>query len=316
MKETNKIFFELNQSMLCFLLVVVSTLGSCVGRVGCVKPKIIGGWHVSIEDAPFHVSISHWEHCRIRKLGRWTHSCEGSIVNEWWILTAAHCITDYIVTRNQIERPPMAPKELVVAVARDSKDYRKQWLENIFLEVDLVVPHPLYFSNGSYSRKDIGLLRLLNGPLVWSEIQPAVLPSGSYVPQEYTQACVAGFGKVDPEDELKDNRLKAHCAYIYLHAYCADIAGYVPESINSSIPPSIYCWVARYYYTGFPYTRICNADSGSGLTKKLANGSFLIVGVAARAAVDCEIGEEIFSSVSSVEPWVRSVIAKVPLERE
>ena len=51
------------------LLALLPALGSCVGFVECTsKSKIIGGWHISIKDAPYHVGIARLEYCHCQRV--------------------------------------------------------------------------------------------------------------------------------------------------------------------------------------------------------------------------------------------------------
>ena len=72
------------------VLLVLFALASCVGRVkGARTPKIIGGWHISIKHAPYHVAVASYDYDEEKRVGTYEYHCGGSIVNEWWILTAA-----------------------------------------------------------------------------------------------------------------------------------------------------------------------------------------------------------------------------------
>lgn len=48
--------------------------------------RIVGGHVIDIERAPYVISIQR----ESQQCGA-SHHCGGSIINPWWILTAAHC---------------------------------------------------------------------------------------------------------------------------------------------------------------------------------------------------------------------------------
>ena len=298
-QSVTPVLFEKMQLLLALLFALVS----CICRAECtMKSKIIGGWHVSIKDVPYRAAIAEWEYCRVMKIGLWVHMCGGSIINEWWILTAAHCIT----VRNTVQGMPS--EHLAVAVGRDDRDFSKQWLEDIFLKVKRVVPHLQWFKNSTHSLNDIGLLRLSES-LVWSDrVQPVVLPSASYAPQRFSQTCAAGTGWVSPKKRVKDKRLKAICGPT---VHCS-IGRLTVEFKNMSPPFPEVCWTPR---PNVRYSRICFADSGNGLMKKLANKSFLIVGVVINVGDNC-LDFTGFTHVPYFVSWITSIIYEVPPEKQ
>lgn len=74
---------------------VFLTVGSAISRrnkglnYDNIQPKIVNGTDADIADYPFVISLQY-----IYTETRSYHSCGGSILNEYWILTAAHCIVD------------------------------------------------------------------------------------------------------------------------------------------------------------------------------------------------------------------------------
>ena len=193
-------------------------------------------------------------------------------------------------------------------MARDDRDFSKQWLENIFFRVNRAVAHPQFFMNMSLVLNDIGLLRLFES-LVWSDkVQPVVLPSASYAPQRFSQTCVAGTGWVSRFNRVIDKRLKAICSNI---AYCSFNGPFI--NINNMSPPFLQvCWLPRATPS---HSLICLGDSGSGLVKKLANRSFLIVGITSTVSVECS-KLSIFTHVSYHISWITSIIEEVPSQKQ
>ena len=279
-------------------------------RVECAtSPKIIGGWHVTSKEAPYHAAlVFRQKHCKVRKLARWIYICGGTIISEWWVLTAAHCITDLFAAPDQLIKPALSPQELAVVLGRDDRNYKRQWLEDIFLSVKQVIPHPEYKSSLTFRNNDIGLLGLERGPLVWGErIQPALLPPPNYFPVRLSQTCVAGFGLVTKHYQVTDKRLKANCGWIGTHRSCNE-DGDTPF-INESVPFASVCWSHR---LSSKYSRLCNGDSGDGMTKKLANRSVLLIGVYTAGGPSCLDTSSLFAHVPYFVSWIRSVINGVP----
>ncbi|VDI11038.1 Hypothetical predicted protein, partial [Mytilus galloprovincialis] len=49
--------------------------------------KIVNGDNANIEDHPWQVSVQ----IKRTENGNFTHECGGSIIDQSWVLTAAHC---------------------------------------------------------------------------------------------------------------------------------------------------------------------------------------------------------------------------------
>ncbi|KAL1377727.1 hypothetical protein pipiens_016064, partial [Culex pipiens pipiens] len=69
-----------------FLVIVLAMASSSAAGTSRAKPgqfgdRIVGGQPVNITEYPYQVSLQ-------RNL---RHFCGGSVLNEHWILTAAHC---------------------------------------------------------------------------------------------------------------------------------------------------------------------------------------------------------------------------------
>ncbi|VVD04224.1 unnamed protein product, partial [Leptidea sinapis] len=51
--------------------------------------KIVGGYETTAEDFPYQAYV-------LVKSGRYTTYCGGSIINEEYVLTAAHCVDRFV----------------------------------------------------------------------------------------------------------------------------------------------------------------------------------------------------------------------------
>ncbi|KAH8324258.1 hypothetical protein KR074_002676, partial [Drosophila pseudoananassae] len=127
--------------------------------------KIIGGEDVSIENAPWQVSIQAWS-------GKF---CGGSILSPYIILTAAHCvIEDY-------------PQDLEVRVGSSYMDF-----DGFLIEVSSIVCHEDYDST-SYDN-DVALV-VLSEPLdLGSSDSISYIELAKDVPTPGSQAFVTGWG--------------------------------------------------------------------------------------------------------------------------
>ena len=67
------------------------TLGSPINSDWIAEPFIVGGDNASIGEFPYQVSIKVWE---ANNVSLNLHFCGGFIVDEYHVVTAAHCLRD------------------------------------------------------------------------------------------------------------------------------------------------------------------------------------------------------------------------------
>ena len=166
-----------------------------------VRLKIDGGQSALFSNWDWIVSI--------RSLN--DHFCGGSVLNEWYIITAAHCLEDAINIKSRIR--------ICAGTFRLSDPCQQSRRMHSF------VFHPLY--NKTTHENDIALIRLTT-PLDLSDssVTPICLPSADY-PDDYpevgTEVVSIGWGELKigtMPDELQEVSLKImdkssiHCSHL------------------------------------------------------------------------------------------------------
>ncbi|XP_071465424.1 serine protease 52-like [Marmota flaviventris] len=129
---------------------------------------IIGGKPVDIADFPWQVGILHQGH----------HVCGGTILNEWWILTASHCFI-------KINHHP--PTEWTIVHGADDLSNKNVTM----MTVDKIITHP-YFDSWIMDN-DIALL-LLTSPLNFSVESVPICLSDVTDLKAWSSCSVAGWG--------------------------------------------------------------------------------------------------------------------------
>ncbi len=126
------------------------------------RPRIVGGSDAEEFAAPYIISME-----RQRIDGSWGHTCGATILNDLWVLTAGHCIT------NQ----PDGAKLRIVAGQHDRSVVSGN--EQIRDIAEKIV-HPRYA--GGDNPYDVCVIKL-ETPLTFEEgiIEPAVLPTKDIV---------------------------------------------------------------------------------------------------------------------------------------
>jgi len=138
-----------------------------------VNLRIINGDKVAVNDETwkFIISIQYNN----------SHSCGGSLINPEWVLTAAHCISNY---------NGGAVKDLPTNL---SGTYSLV-IGGIQVQTDAVYPHPNYDTDTI--NNDIGLIHLRH-PIT----NVATIALDTQVPQDNTLIKVAGWGDIDADQQ-------------------------------------------------------------------------------------------------------------------
>uniref|UniRef100_A0A240PL37 trypsin n=1 Tax=Anopheles epiroticus TaxID=199890 RepID=A0A240PL37_9DIPT len=130
-----------------------------------VGHRIVGGFEIDISETPYQVSLQFFS----------SHRCGGSVLNNKWILTAAHCTKD---------------------VARDFLSVRvgssKHASGGIVVRVKRVIEHPEY--DESTIDYDFSLMEL-ESELTFNEVvQPIALPEQDEPVEDGTMTIISGWG--------------------------------------------------------------------------------------------------------------------------
>uniref|UniRef100_A0A8C2VYF1 Serine protease 52-like n=1 Tax=Chinchilla lanigera TaxID=34839 RepID=A0A8C2VYF1_CHILA len=126
---------------------------------------ILGGKPASITEFPWQVGI----------LDKGKYICGGSILNEWWILSASHCF----------ERTNQSN----LVIIHGTEDLEANYMDSV--EVDKLIIHPEYDS-GIYDN-DIALL-LLKSPLTWDSTTVPICLTEVTSEKAWTTCWVTGWG--------------------------------------------------------------------------------------------------------------------------
>jgi len=134
--------------------------------------RIVGGEEASDGEFPFQVSLRS-----IGALGA-THFCGGSIINENWIVTAAHCCAN---------QSPFSMHVVAGGIKLNNFENEEEPRD-----VDSIISHPSYIS--STISNDICLLKLKES-LEWTDfVQPINLPESMQQTEAGTMVTVTGWG--------------------------------------------------------------------------------------------------------------------------
>ncbi|XP_058462886.1 trypsin-6-like [Malaya genurostris] len=195
--------------------------------------RIVNGTDASINDYPFMVSLRG-------STGR--HSCGGSILNENWILTAAHCVNYYTT-------PLLQSVQVGRTNVSSEIDESVYWIDDVII-------HPFYDSSKS-NIFDVALLKLKKSLVFGDTIKRVQLPKDKYQELDESDLAVTliGWGRNATEGVAHTTLQKVNY-FVVPNEKCNNLH-------DNHIYPNLIC-------AGIPEggKGQCNGDSGGPLLHK------------------------------------------------
>ncbi|CAD5125956.1 DgyrCDS14139 [Dimorphilus gyrociliatus] len=225
--------------------------------------RVVGGWEARVNEFPYQISL--------REFG--SHACGAVIVNEDWVLCAAHCTDgnarDYeVVAGEHYRSSPNAAVQVIPVL---------QIINHEFYE------DPLEDSN------DISLLRLANKIVFNENVRPACSPREvDYVDNTVT---VSGWGTTFSGGSVTDE-LRYTNVQVQSNDDCA-------LSYPGEIDESMICAAA-------PGRDTCQGDSGGPMAYN-NNGKFEVVGLTSWGRGCAQPGfAGVYARVSAQLEWIKT----------
>lgn len=226
--------------------------------------RIING----AEARPF----SHpWQVKVITTNGRSIGNCGGSLINNQWVLTAAHCLST--------DRSKMS-------VQLGAHNYKNTEDGKVSLAVERMIGHEAYDEKRIVN--DIALLKLTNPVEFTEHIQPICLPEIDPQPQ---QSIISGWGKTSDVDGSTSDVLMQVAGAINDRSVCRKF-GITEKQI---------CFGSE-GANGFKSS--CQGDSGGPLTTKRADGARVLNGVTSFGSAESCYGHSVYVNVFAYLDWI------------
>uniref|UniRef100_UPI003AAF88EE chymotrypsin-like protease CTRL-1 isoform X2 n=1 Tax=Centroberyx gerrardi TaxID=166262 RepID=UPI003AAF88EE len=258
------------------MLLIVSCFALVASAVGCgvpaIKPqvngynKIVNGQNAVSGSWPWQVSLQD---------GTGFHFCGGSLINQYWVVTAAHCRVPgrHRVILGEHDRQSNSEQIQVKTIAR-------------------AITHPYY--NAQNFNNDITLLRLSSPAQMTSRVSPVCLASSSTSIPSGVRCVTTGWGKTG---QTSSPRFLQQTALPLLSpAQCRQYWG------QNRITDAMIC-------AGASGVSSCQGDSGGPLVCE-NGGVWSQVGIVSWGTSNCNVRTPaVYARVSYLRRWIDQTVA-------
>ncbi|NWU95995.1 CTRL protease, partial [Upupa epops] len=231
--------------------------------------RIINGQNAMPGSWPWQVSLQ-------TRTG--SHFCGGSLINEYWVVTAAHCNFNpyaHVVVLGEYDLSSSAETIQVKTVTKAITN--PNWNPNTF-------------------NNDITLLRLSTPAQLGPNVSPICLaPAGLNLPANL-QCVTTGWGRANPNSQSLPARLQQVTLPIISQSQCMQYWG-------NRITSSMLC-------AGGVGASSCQGDSGGPLVTSNGN-TWILIGIVSWGTTDCNVRTPaIYTRVSQFRNWIDYVVAQ------
>lgn len=236
-------------------------------------PRIIGGNTSDPHAYPWQISF------QLKQLGRFSHICGGSVIDEHTVVCAAHCVVGQVEEQVQI----------VAGAHNIAKDVDNSWQ---IRKIAKLLAHEDY---DSYDiTNDISLIKL-SEPLELNEfVQPVKLAASGEMVEAGTMCLNTGWGYTHPAGWGSPDELQVVSIPIIEQETCVNIYQDIGLVYDGEI-----C-------AGGPDQGACNGDSGGPLVCENGDGDLVLHGIVSWGMRPCaqEQYPSVFTRVSYFRDWI------------
>ncbi|XP_014665562.1 PREDICTED: neurotrypsin-like [Priapulus caudatus] len=245
-----------------------------------MSAKVIGGFEASYGAYPWQAGL--------RKKSKWGFStkshCGATIIGQWWVVTAAHCVEDY-------------PKSYYVVRVGDWDNRKPDTYEQEFDIEDIFVHRK--WNIGPQMSDDIALIRIKyddsgHGIIFNRHVQPACLPSADAIYLAGTKCLISGWGNIANSRSYYPRKLQAATLPLISHADCSHYNVY-----GRKITDDMFC--AGYLEGGVD---TCKGDSGGPIVCDIGGNHTLLGVVSWGVSCGNAYSPGVYTRVSSYVNWI------------
>ncbi|KPM04783.1 Trypsin-like serine protease 3 [Sarcoptes scabiei] len=252
----------------------------CGRRQISPKGRIVGGTQSAYGEWPWMVSLRQW------KKNAFLHKCGAALLNEYWVITAAHCVEN------------VSPTDLLLRLGEYDISTDKEPFSHIERRIQIIAPHPKF--DPRTFEYDLALLRFYEPIRFQKNIIPVCLPehNDTYVGR---WATVTGWGRLN-EDGPLPNVIQHVDVPIITNKDCENMykrAGYIEDI------PNIFVCAGLAKGT----KDSCEGDSGGPLVIEDQN-RWTLIGVISWG-IGCALPNQpgVYTRITAFSRWINQIIA-------
>ncbi|KAJ1133452.1 hypothetical protein NDU88_011743 [Pleurodeles waltl] len=171
------------------MLLLLSVLVGAAAAAPWAEEKIVGGYECPVHSQPWQVSLNYGY-----------HFCGGSLINDQWVVSAAHCWYN--------------PYAMMIILGDHNLNIFEG--QEKMMKIDRIVWHPSY--DYQTLDHDIMLIKLFHPVPLDEAVQPVPLPTGC--PAVGDMCVVSGWGNTRSDTVMNPDRLQCVDVPILSHEDC------------------------------------------------------------------------------------------------
>ena len=260
----------------CFFFIKIS---------GKPNLKVIGGINATSEEFPSFVVITRKNPKMINKIG----ICGGTILNDRWALTAAHCFPS--------KRSHDVINVLEGYDINDNKALMKLLMHHP-PQIEAYFLHPKFLKQSFFN--DIALIKIQGHFNFSKRVAPVLLPN-KCDDENYTQGTIVGYGSYRTEfyEVLQKATIQIYHSFNSYNCYVHFVSSFEPNAMLCA-------------GTSRNGTGVCFGDSGGPLIVQRNDGQQILLGITSAKPIIgvCAIKNfpAVFTRVSYYLDWINNTI--------
>jgi len=245
------------------------------------KGRIVGGTQSSFGEWPWMVSLRQW------KKNAFLHKCGAALLNEYWVITAAHCVEN------------VSPTDLLLRLGEFDVSSEKETYPYLERRVQIIAPHPQF--DPRTFEYDLALLRFYEPIHYQRNIIPICIPdtNDTFVGRRGT---VTGWGRLYEDGPLPDV-IQHVDVPIITNQKCESMyrkAGYIEDIPN--------IFVCAGLAEGAKDS--CEGDSGGPLVLEDEDQRWNLVGIISWG-IGCALPNQpgVYTRITAFAKWINQIVA-------